>query len=169
MRPLLFLDFDDVVCLNSPYGGYDVMTQPWPEDLFDKLWHPRAMAVLQAIVSVFSPQVVVTSSWLRFMPLSSIAALLRRSGAAWLAEALHPAGEALQAAGQTRAQAIDDWLLTNHQGQAYVVLDDPRSGTGLAGSLHDRQGRLVLCDVDVGLLSEHSTKIRSALSKPLGP
>jgi hypothetical protein len=26
LRPLLFLDFDDVICLNNPDGGYDRVT-----------------------------------------------------------------------------------------------------------------------------------------------
>lgn len=24
-KPVIFLDFDDVICLNNPFGGYDVM------------------------------------------------------------------------------------------------------------------------------------------------
>lgn len=41
--PLLFLDFDDVICVNAPYGGYDVLaaaTGTAPADLWERLWHP---------------------------------------------------------------------------------------------------------------------------------
>lgn len=167
MTPLLFLDFDDVLCLNNPYGGYDVAVRPWPSDLLDRLWHRPALDTLQAVLDMCRPQVVVTSSWLRIMMLPSIGGLLRISGAPWLADALHPVGEAVQMQGQTRLDAIDAWLLAHHRGEAYAVVDDGLSGTGLAGSLHDRRGRLVLCDVGVGLLREHSAPLVAALRKPM--
>lgn len=163
-RPLLFLDLDDVLCLNAPYGCYDVASKPWPNDLMKRLWHRPALDVLQGVVEAFQPNVVVTSAWLRLMELSSIAALFRMSDAAWLASALHRDGEALQMSGRSRLDAVDAWLAANHHGEPYVILDDTLSGTGLAGSAHDRQGRVVLCDVGVGLLPEHAERIRLALS-----
>lgn len=166
-RGILFLDFDDVICLNSPYGGYDVATTPWPQDLLGRLWHRPAMAALESVIDCAHPQVVVTSSWLRIMQLNAIGALLRASEAAWLADALHKSGEALQASGKSRLDAVDAWLAANHRGEPYVVLDDTLSGTGLLGSVHDRRGRVVLCDVDVGLLPAHAPRLRGALSAPL--
>ena len=163
MRPLVFLDLDDVVCLNRPYGGYDVAQKTWPDDLSSRLWHRPALDVLEPLVAEFKPQVIITSSWLRLMLLESIEALFRMSGAPWLADALHPEGEALQPAGKTRLDAIDAWLALHHSTQPYVILDDPLSGTGLAGSRHDRAERLVMCGVDEGLLPVHAERIRCAL------
>ena len=163
MQPVLFLDFDDVLCLNNPYGGYDVAVPPWPGDLLMRLWHRPAMEVLQHVVDACTPLVVVTSSWLQIMTLPSVEGLLRQSGAGFLADALHPCGEALGVRGGTRLQAIDNWLRTNDLGQPYAILDDHLSGTGLLGSRHDTLGRLVLCDVDVGLRQEHVQRLTSAL------
>lgn len=33
LRPIIFLDFDDVICLNKHYGGFDVFSPDPPEDL----------------------------------------------------------------------------------------------------------------------------------------
>lgn len=50
-------------------------------------------------------------------------------------------------------------------GERFVVLDDAVSGTGLEGSALDMQGRLILCDVDVGLHAGHLPKVRRALAR----
>ncbi|WP_370661678.1 HAD domain-containing protein [Massilia aquatica] len=167
MRPLLLLDIDDILCLNRPYGGYDVAQKEWPSDLLSLLWHRPALDVLEPLVLEFNPQIVITSSWLRLMLLPSIEALFRASGVPWLANGFHPNGEALQASGKTRLDAVDDWLANHHNGEPYVILDDSLSGTGLAGSKHDRAGRLVMCQIDIGLLPTHSERIRWALGTAL--
>ena len=76
-RPLVFLDFDDVICINKPYGGHDVLRSEAnvPNDLWERLWHPPAVATLRAIFEEFAPQVVITSSWLRFLDRDGVAAL----------------------------------------------------------------------------------------------
>ncbi len=163
IRPLLLLDLDDVICLNRPYGGYDVAQKAWPSDLLQLLWHRPALDVLEPLVREFQPHIVVTSSWLRLMLLPSIGELFRASGAHWLADSLHPDGEALQASGKTRLDAVDVWLASHHNEEPYVILDDSLSGTGLSGSRHDRAGRVVMCQVEVGLLPTHAERVRWAL------
>jgi hypothetical protein len=61
MRPVLFLDFDDVICLNRPYGGYDIAAPERPADLWEKLWHTPAVAVLESVVAELQPHVVPTN------------------------------------------------------------------------------------------------------------
>lgn len=167
MHPILFVDFDDVLCLNRPYGGYDVAQKLWPDDLVFRLWHRPALDVLEPLVAELQPQVVVSSSWLRLMTLASIDSLFRVTGVPWLAEVLHPEGEAVQNRGQTRLNAIDAWLAVHHAKQPYAILDDVLSGTGLAGSRHDRAGRLTMCKVNMGLQKAHAKRIRRALTTPV--
>lgn len=165
-QPLLFLDFDDVICLGDPYGGYDVFGPKagQPADLWQRLWHPPAAEVLLGVMRVWQPQVVVTSSWLRFMERDGVAALFRHTGLAAVAEALHAAWDAPQDSGRTRRQAIEKWLHANHVGQPLVVLDDELSGTGLRGSALDKAGHVVLCQAGVGLDVGHLPAIRRALA-----
>ena len=62
----MFLDFDDVICISKPYGGYEVFSSDGhPSDLWERLWHPLAIEVLRAVLEEFHPHVVITTSWLR--------------------------------------------------------------------------------------------------------
>jgi hypothetical protein len=164
MRPLLFLDFDDVICLNRPYGGYDVASSERPPDLWKKLWHLPAVALLEEVVTSSRAHVVLTTSWLMLLQLEEAKTLFRLTDQSWLADALHEQGEALPVRGGTRLQAIDNWLAVHRRREPYAIVDDTLSGTGLTGSGHDREGRVVLCDVEVGLQPHHVLRLNHALS-----
>lgn len=167
--PIIFLDFDDVICLNSPYGGYDVMTKPWPDDLWERLFDAEAKAVLLGALQQTSARLVITTSWLRFLERPAFEAVFKETGLAAIAAALHPAWEAPEDRGMTRLAAIDRWLSRHHDGEPYVVLDDEHSGTGLRGSRHDKQRRVVLCAGGVGLRATNVAAITAALRKPCRP
>lgn len=164
-RPLVFLDLDDVICINKPYGGRDILKSEAqvPTDLWERLWHPPAVATLKSIFDEFAPQVVITSSWLRFLDRAGVASLFRKTGLELVASALHPTLEAPQNHGATRLHAIETWLGKYYNGQPVVVLDDAQSGTGLRGSRLDRAGHVVLCETDVGLHQGHLPTIRNEL------
>jgi len=169
MRPLLFLDMDDVLCLNDPYGGYDVLLASRgdvPEDLWLKLFHPQARAVLLQTVQEHQPAVVLTTSWIRFLERPGFEAIFKKTGLEMLSASLHEAWEAPQVHGQTRCQAIEGWLSKHRSSEPFVVLDDTVSGTGLKGSKLYKAGRVILCDVGVGLQEAHLPSIRAALNKP---
>lgn len=169
LRPTLFLDFDDVFCLNNPYGGYDVAAPNPPADLWSRLFHEPAVSVLKAIVDQSKPRIVITTSWLRIFDKEGFDLLLDRAGLQWMLEALHEQWEAPPMLGDNRLQAIERWLSKHHSGEPFVVLDDDYSGIGLARSRLDRQGRVVLCMKDVGLKPEHLALALAALSKKYRP
>lgn len=157
--------FDDVICINDPYVGRDLMRAAGdqPSDLWDRLWRkPSTDALLRAIVE-HSPRVVITSSWLRFLQRDSMASLLHRTGLQVVAEYLHDVWEAPQDFGATRLQAIEAWLGKHYEGQSMVILDDAQSGTGLRGSKLDKIGCVVLCEVERGLGEQHLPIIGQAL------
>ncbi len=167
-RPVILLDFDDVVVLNQPggFGGYDVLAPNPPPELWSRLFHESATQVLVEALLEHGAQLVLTTSWLRFMPREGFEQLFAKTGLEVLATCLHDAWEAPQNRGETRAEAIDRWLAAHHRGEPYLILDDELSGTGLRHSVHDQLGRLVLCKERVGLLREHMAVIRVALSRP---
>lgn len=162
---LLFLDFDDVICTNTPYGGYDLVQsfESRPDDLYERLWHPPAVEVLLHIQKVHAPRVVVTSSWLRLMERDGCEDLFRRTGLDVIADALHVHWEAPAMTGMTRLDAIERWLSLHYRGEPLVILDDDLSGTGLKDSRFDRAGRVVLCRRDVGLTADHLPLVSKAL------
>ena len=166
-RPLVFLDFDDVIAVNNFYGGYDaVVPGPKPPDLYFRLFHPPAVALLLHAVEVHRPAVVITTSWLRFFERDGMEQLLRKTSMTAVADALHNAWEAPLQRGMNRLGQIDGWLARHHAGEPYVILDDLSSGTGLRASEHDHAKRVVFCEVGVGLHNGHWPQITSALALP---
>lgn len=160
------LDFDDVICLSRPYGGSELWLPEAerPADLYERLWHAPASRALLEVMTEFRPQVVVTTSWLRFMQRPAFEALFHATGLGVVADSLHEHWEAPAMRGWTRHTAIESWLTRHYQGEPLVVLDDEFSGTGLKSSRLDRAGCVVLCDGDVGLHAGHLPAIRRALS-----
>jgi hypothetical protein len=163
MRPLVFLDFDDVLCVSRPYGGYDVLAPDPPADLWARLFHAPAVSTLLNIIEEHEPLVVITTSWLGFLDRTGIKGVLHRTGLGAVSGALHQEFETEQNRGMTRLQAIDVWLGRHHRGEQWVALDDTASGTGLPGSAHDHAGRIVLCELGVGLHDGHLPAVRRAL------
>lgn len=164
--PVLFLDFDDTICLNMPYGGQHLLLDQKPSDLYQRLWHRAAVDVLVRLIGLTSARIVITSSWLRFLDLEGVRQLFRVTELDTLAEHLHPRGEAPQPRTMSRMNAIDAWLRTHDDGSPYLVIDDVVSGTGLRGSFHDEEGRVILCDENIGLLDCHFDKGFRALRLP---
>ncbi len=167
-RPVILLDFDDVIVLNRPggFGGYDVLAPNPPPELWSGLFHAPATQVLVEALTEHKAQLVITTSWLRFLPREGFEQLFAKTGLDVLGANLHDAWEAPQNRGETRAEAIDRWLAAHHRGEPYVILDDELSGTGLRRSVHDQFRRLVLCKENVGLHREHMAAIRASLSRP---
>ena len=163
-RTLIFLDLDDVLCLNAPYGGYDVAVEPRPKDLWEKLFSQEAADILLDVVRDYHPRIILTTSWLKLLDRVGFEAIFRATGLGLLADCLHDQWEAPQDRGMSRLQAIERWLETYHAGEAFVVLDDHLSGTGLADSRIAKEQRLVLCEVAVGLRKAHVDMIRRALT-----
>ncbi len=168
VRPVLFLDIDDVLCLNQPYGIEDVCHTPkseQPADLYARLWSPSAVDVLRTVAAEFDPEFVITSRWQMRLTNESFKPLFRLTGLPEVAEALHrdrPFAE--QPFAWTRFAAIAHWLMCMERESHFVVLDDPVSGGCLPGTWVEDQGRLVMCEHRVGLRREHLPVIRRALS-----
>lgn len=162
-QPLIFLDLDDVICLNEPYGGYDVLVQPRPLDLWEKLFSREAADTLLAATNESNPRIVLTTSWIRLFERDTFDEIFQSTGLGTIAECLHEKHEARQNTGESRLHAIDRWMSNHYRGEGFVVIDDHLSGTELLNSHFDHAGRLILCDVGVGLQASHLVEIRRAL------
>lgn len=103
-QPVLFLDFDDVLCLNKPYGGYDVIEALAQvekksarahdfQEIWQQLFAPEAKAHLKALHDEFSPCYVLSTSWRHFMNRSALAVVLANCGLKFIAQNLHAHGE----------------------------------------------------------------------------
>lgn len=179
-RPILFLDFDDVVCLNRPYGGYDAMqalsgerADSTPGDLWSRLFDADCAAWLWAVHQRHRPRYVLSTSWTGFMDLGTLEALLARTRMDFVGRHLHADWDTPKPGGATRAEEIGAWLLAHPEVTRSVVLDDVRSGTGLVAGQAQAVGpvgrpHVVLCRENVGLDEATSAALDVALQWATG-
>lgn len=174
-HPILFLDLDDVVCLNNPYGGYDVMVamqgfkpqavselRQTHDALWNTLFDPSAASHLRRIDKDFHPVYVLSTSWTRFMDQDTISDALKMAGLGFVAANLHPDWETIKTGSDRRGADIQTWIDTHPECKNYwVILDDELSGTGI-----DQDDQfVVLCQKGVGLTDLKYAQLRMALAQ----
>lgn len=175
---ILFLDFDDVVCLNSPVGGYDVAlalashaspsseTLNRPEiTLWDQVFDSAAVGLLRLLHNEFQPQYVLSTSWWWLMEDALLIEAMVRGGMGFVASNLHPASTTPKGPRPgTRWTEINGWLEAHPEySDRWVVLDDELSGSGLASAQTEpRSPFIVLCSANVGLTQAEYQRLRTA-------
>lgn len=176
--PICFLDIDDVVCLPVEFGGGEAIASLDRHDdkanaVFARLMHEPAVAVLKATHDSLDGRVryVISSTWRRYVTRGQMLQILTRSGMAFVAQNLESDARwrTRHLPEHSRMLEITVWLDSHHEGEPFVVLDDWMSGSSMAqaasGHAGAFAGRVVLCDVDVGLRPEHQEAIVSALRR----
>lgn len=176
-RPVLFLDFDDVICLNSTCGGYDAfeamaLIEEYPtlaHEKFQKLWEElfdtNAKTYLQAIHEVFGPWFVLSSSWCRHIKKEPLIDLLNRCELAFVTENLHASWSTPRRMHpDTRAGEISSWHRANPGFEnSWVILDDALSGSGLSDwPIAAEQPYIILCKESIGITKVEYKKLHTA-------
>lgn len=168
---LLFLDLDDVLCINEPFGGLHVHRAIYnprqvPPDLYRTLFLREAVDALNALLDECNPRVILTTSWLSLLQQQHFVELFRLTGLERVGANFHPEWDAAADRGVSRLAAIDRWLALNHRGEPYVVLDDFESGVSLVGSTHAKVSRVVFCEAGRGFNAGHLPSALRALRRP---
>jgi hypothetical protein len=177
--PIVFLDIDDVLCLNNPYGGSDALEavkgrHADPDTVLREIFAAEPKRVLESVHKAMGGRLryVISSSWRQVFSREQIERVFRTADVGFVAVGLHEKWETPTRLRRTdRIEEIESWLHHYHQGEAFVVLDDDYSGTSLTGIdedlKHPLAARVVLCPVGVGLTVEHLPIILDALRRPL--
>ena len=174
-RCVLFLDFDDVLCLNSPYGGFDVIAALSQiqkntakvqdvEALWAQLFAPDACNLLEKIHNEFIPLYVLSTSWRLFMNRDALVVVLVNTGLEFIARNLHEHWQTPEfMSPQLRSREIGSWRVYDRH-KNWVVLDDERSGTGFGEDYPFAANRpfIVLCREGFGLQACEYEKLRAA-------
>jgi hypothetical protein len=176
--PIVFLDIDDVLCLNDPYGGSDALDaltgrHANPDSVLREIFAAAPKRVLESIHQEMAGRLryVISSSWRQAFSREQIERVFRTAGIGFVAVGLHDEWETPRRLGPAdRIEEIEAWLRHHHQGEPFVVVDDDYSGTTLIGIddqvEHPLAARVVLCPVGVGLTVEHLPIILDALRRP---
>jgi hypothetical protein len=128
---VLFLDFDGV--LNSGQFGF-------------KELDPRAIEMLNGVVSATGAVVVVSSSWRYAYTLTQLRAMLVSLG--FSGEVVDVTGVSLSG---DRRREVNDWLEDHPEVTAYAIVDDT--------AYHFPAERFVRTDMRVGLQSSDCQKL----------
>ncbi len=174
-RPILFLDFDDVICLpeQGKPGAYDLMLAMHEvrsgraeiadlQPIWDALFFPPAVENLRILHQEFGQTYVLSTSWTRFMDRSSLEVTLTQGGLGFVAGALHPDWETHKSPGSSRANEIGAWLQAHPEVHDWIAIDDDWSGTGF----DDASGRVVICEAGKGFTSVELELARAFLESP---
>ena len=174
--PVVFLDIDDVLCLNHPYGGSDALDAVTgrhsdPDSVLREIFAAEPKRVLESVHEEMGGQLryVIRSSWRQAFSREQIERVFRAADVGFVAAHLHEKWGTPRRL--DRLGEIELWLRNNHKGEPFVVLDDEYSGASLsgidAGDARPLASRVVLCSVGVGLTIAHVPIILDALGRPL--
>lgn len=175
MSLVLFLDFDDVICLNNPFGGYDALTALAEaaragtplralDELWTKLFDAQAVSHLMLVHEEFSPRYVLSTSWRWFFDRDLLERTLELGGLGFVARGLHKDWTTPQISRRAhRAVEVNSWLEQHPESaHSWAVLDDGLSGTGFENWSRERRQFVVLCQEDVGFQKVELQSLRRA-------
>jgi len=176
---ILFLDIDDTLCLNRPYGGFDVIDainqrHASPEKVFRKVFDQGACEVLKTIHRAMDGRLryVVSSTWREFLDREQFGYVFHRGGLGFVGSSLHDAWCTPHESHRgLRVDEVASWLDRFQQGQPFAIVDDLYSGASLKPALANRHHpfhrRVVLCEEGIGLKPEHVEPLLRALLQPV--
>lgn len=174
---IVFLDIDDVLCVNEPYTGTDALDavcgkHAQPEVVLRELFATQPRLALARIHAAMRGRLryVISSSWRQAFTREQIECVFRGAQMGFVVDSLHeqwrtpcPPPE------RERIAEIEAWLQEHHRGEAFVILDDEYSGPSLmacSDPAHRFATRVFLCPLRVGLSTERVSVIIDALSRP---
>lgn len=176
MRPIIFLDIDDVLAISREYTSKEVIAAFRSSVLDDspELWasliFAEARANLGALHIEFWPQYVISSSWSNFLTREQMQLIFRRSGLDFVANNLHMRWTTPKGMGPSRTDEIKNWIEKHgRRRQTMLVLDDYESGLSLRTSSLDQQGLVVLCDPWVGFNADKLASAQRLLRTQMVP
>lgn len=176
--PVLFLDIDDVLCLNNGLSGIDVVDavngrHDDPAAVYRGAFASGAVQVLERVHEAMGGELhyVISSTWRWSLGREQFREVFGGGGLGFVAAKLHEPDRWCTPMRETPGMRVDeiaDWLRRHHRGEAFAIVDDEFSGHSLQPALtrpnHPFFGRVVLCQEGVGLRDEHAQTLVDALS-----
>ncbi len=174
--PTLFLDIDDVICLNKRWSGHDAVRAIYAVrrghnklDDFSPLWadlfDASAKTCLLSLCREFKPQIVISSTWARHFDRPGLIDLFTATGLGEIPSSLAQRWTTrdYSPAYWSRAEQIQAWLVAHPLVTDWVVVDDEHSGTGFETWPDQDRRYVVRCERDVGLTETKGEELRRAL------
>jgi hypothetical protein len=169
MRPVVFLDIDDVLCVHRTMNTREVLAALAGDETVDatavwqQIFHVAAVEYLRQLHFEFDAQYVISSSWTLQMSREQLVETFQNTGLGFVAESLHEHWCTPRDDDSYRLVEIDAWLDTHalQSPLAYLIIDDQISGQSLCGS--HLEDRCVLCDAWKGFMFKELAAARGIL------
>lgn len=151
VRPLVFLDMDDVLCLDDVHHSGKMLNifrqtiADYPE-MWERLVDAGAAENLRQLHAEFNPMYIISSSWATYLDREHMCEALTRTQLQFVVENLHANWKTPRALSSSRRDEIQWWLDAHREpSQPFIIIDDSLSGTRLAHSPLAWDGHVVLC------------------------
>ena len=174
MRPLIFLDIDDVIAINSDYSGSKVASFFKGElgieaaDLWTKLFLPNAVSNLFALHKEFLPEYVITSSWTNYLDRPQLQSVFQKTGLDFIGENLHFQWTTPKSTIAGRLIELQTWIARfGNESQLVLIIDDTESGWNLEKSVFDLNEQIVFCEPRIGFVKHRLDKARQILRRQI--
>jgi len=174
MRPLIFLDIDDVIATNPDYSGLDVASFFKGElgmvsvDLWLNLFLPRSVSNLFALHEEFIPEYVITSSWTNYLDRQQLQSVFQKTGLDFVGENLHRQWTTPKSNITGRLIELQTWIARfGNRSQPLLIIDDTESGWNLEKSDFDLNEQIVFCEARIGFVEHRLDKARQILRRQI--
>ncbi len=182
VKSVLFLDIDDVLCLNKPYGGFAAIAAVTdrhanPAAVYRDLFAPAAVRALKRLHDEMTHglRYVISSTWRESFTRCELVTVFRRAGLDFVADNLAEGDRWRTPPKFRRSRRIDEiaqWLDEHHEGAPFAIVDDTHSGASLLPVLlvihpatHPFANRVLLCREAQGLTEAHVPTLVEALQR----
>ena len=171
MKPLIFLDLDDVLCTSDVHHSgqlLKIFEQKIPDcpELWENLVDAGAAANLRLLNDEFAPWFVISSSWATYLDRDELCNALTRLQLQFVVESLHTEWATPRALSSSRRDEIEWWLNAHREPeQPFLVIDDTRSGYTLIRSPLAYDGHVVLCKSGFGFTRKRFKEARQRLRR----
>jgi hypothetical protein len=153
MRPIIFLDIDDVLAIDSNFSGGAVAAALATNlgEIEEGFWHhvfsSNAIENLSLLNKIFSPQYVVSSNCANYLTEFQIKYVFESASLDFVKRNLHRQWRTPKSGIGGRLIEISTWISKHLQSTPPVlIIDDYESGWNLINSVFDHNDQLVLCE-----------------------
>jgi hypothetical protein len=169
--PLVFLDMDDVLCLDDVHHSgqmlkiFERKIPDYPE-MWERLVDAGAAENLRQLHAEFNPVYVISSSWATYLDRQQMCEALTRTQLRFVVDNLHKEWRTPRALSSSRRDEIEWWLDAHRESrQPFIVIDDSWSGTRLAHSPLALNGHVVLCRTGFGFTKKKLKEVCRQLQR----
>lgn len=168
MKPIVFLDIDDVVAIDPNFSGSTVAAalknnRNIEEKFWSSVFLSSAVSNLSLLHEDFFRSYVISSSWTNYLNRDQVVFVFNSAGLRFIAKNLHREWRTPKTELNGRLIEIQTWVSKfSVATQPILVIDDFESGWNLVDSIFDQNDQLVLCEPRLGF---DKTKLDKAIQK----